>query len=123
MVAKFEVPVPAPQKHGKDLTAATQKEYRRLLNHIAAEGFTTPTAILEHKFGVLKVIKERSVNDDDEKQKHSHRAYISAVLWVLPEAYKNSKKFNPFKALFQQSLPETNFATGEAWKPRNKYHA
>lgn len=122
MSAKFEVPLPPPLKRGEPLAASTQKEYKRMLNQIAAEGFTTPTAILEHKFSIIRIIKERAPGND-ENGKRTRRAYLSAVLWILPESFKTSKIFNPFKILFQQSLPDTDYATGNPWKPRNKYHA
>ena len=103
------------------------KEYTRLLNKLAQQGINSVDVIRAPPRAGVPSGLLRTANaiydlspGTDTKEKAVRRAYISAVHWVLPQVYRESKK-TPLYALFQRSLPSVNIATDEAWLPYSEY--
>ena len=111
-MAEFNVPA----ETSKVLQLPTQKAYRRYLNKIAMAGYDTPEALLKHPFSVVSLIKKLSPGDDDVAR-NGRRFFISAIFWVLPEAYR--KRWNPYQQLNLISLP-TRAKDGKPWDPNAK---
>ena len=116
MSVKFEIPAETdPTKH---LEESTIKQYSRHLNHLAQRGFPTIEAIRKNIFGAVRTVLALAPGDEEEA-KAKRRLYMSAIYWVYPKL--KAQGFNPFKALWERSLPAVNIATGEPWKTRKNY--
>lgn len=116
MSVQFEIPlVTDPAKH---LTDSTKKQYGRHLNHLAKRGFPNVEAIKKDIFGVIAAIKDLAPSDSEE-DRAKRRFYLSTIFWVIPELKTQSA--NPFKLLWEESLPAVNFKTGRAWQTRKDY--
>lgn len=102
----------------KQLTDSTKKQYARHLNHIAKRGFANVEDIKKDVPEVIKAIKELAPSDSEE-DRAKRRFYLSTIFWVIPEL--KAQRANPFKMLWEQSLPITNFKTGTAWVTRKNY--
>jgi hypothetical protein len=116
MSVKFQLPAETDPE--KDLSPSSIKEYTRRLNHLAQNGFATTEDIKKKIFAVVNVIKALAPGDD-EKDRNSRRAYISAINWVMPEL--KTKKWNPLYNLYNKSLPHIDNSTGRVWLVRKDY--
>ena len=97
----FEIPETAPttnEKTGQPYAENTLKIYKQHLNRLTNKGFSTVDDLLKKPQAVLDCIQE-FVGENSAKARASRRKFLSAIMWVLPQAYKKSN--NPYYQSFQ----------------------
>lgn len=124
MAAKFVLPETFSKPN---LKPNSVKEYTRLLNHLSNQGITSLDDIVAPSGAGVPSGLARTANTiydlspgTESSARAIRRAYISAVNWVLPVAYRKKKK-SPLYTLFQRSLPLTDVRNDEPWLPYNEY--
>jgi hypothetical protein len=99
-MATFDVPATAPtvNVNGTEYSELTLKTYKQHLNRLAVKSFATVDDLIKKPQDVLNTIQE-FVGENSAKARASRRKFLSAIMWVLPPAYKQSS--NPYYKSFQ----------------------
>ena len=91
----------------KDVAPSTAKNYKTFLNKLAVEGWDDVPALIKHQKAAADHIKKNS------KTFQQQRGWLSAVMYVLPEAYRvPGGPKTEFWKLFQES----NEFTKKEWE-------
>ena len=101
-----------------NLSKNTEKAYKTKLNKLAAEGFDTAEALMARPLAVTRAIAKHARGPDPEALRASKRAFVSAIMAVLPEDYR--AKPNHFHKYYQTILPSAD-AAGNAWVKKKNY--
>ena len=88
-----------PNGETKEYAESTIKIYKQRLNWLARNGYNTPESLMRYVYDIVPLIE---TEDRTMKALHKRRNIISAIFWVLPEAY--SKVGNPYQELFHRSF-------------------
>ena len=83
----------------EDYAESTKKVYKSRLNWLASQGYDTPHILMTRAAEISNML---DTPDRSTKALHFRRNVISAIMWVVPEAY--SQSYNPYYALFQKSF-------------------
>ena len=87
-------------KTGEEIeySVRTLQAYKAKLNWLAKQGYDTPYKLMSQVYDIIPLIE---LDEHTMKAYQKRRLILSAIMWVLPDAYKEHP--NPYWRLFQKS--------------------